>query len=239
MKWYYFADETENPNLAGKVKKINGMPVLYNNDGIAIGMHQSVYNDYTGEETEQDVMFDDNLVRVKGGTLGGGGPLIYIDLLNAGSRYDYEFLGNQLAHIYYAPNRYSEGRFEANFTWNATGNISLIVGDQYGVSRAGFLETTFEYTNTEYTLGNFDVSFYLAAQEYYAGTRYIYFDGNIGARTKNLIHKRSQESPEHKYDLTQTYRYEFNADGYITAVYGTTIWEEDSGEERLILSLEY
>lgn len=213
--------ETENPVLSGKVKTINGDKVLYDENGAVIGIHTKVYNSNTGTETEQDLMFDGGGYTVK---TESNGNLIYIDIARSNSyyydqRYDYSFSAGKIQKIRYFQNKSSEYYREANFTWDASENISLIRGDQIGVTRVGELFTTFEYSDAEYTKGNFDVTFYLAAQEYHTGTMYAFFDSHIGKRTKNLISKRVQDDEDgDKYDLTENYTYEFDADGYITAV---------------------
>jgi hypothetical protein len=230
---------TINEKLAGKVKSINGDSILYAN-GNAVGINQMVYDYETGEGTRKDVMFNGDGISIKGGTIGGNADyhVQYIDFGDA--RFDYEYdNNNHLSEIRYLLN-YSEYPFVSNYTWNANGDLAYIEGDQQNVSRMGLLETTFEYTDMEYTKGNFDLAFYLASGEYYAGTWYIYFDGNIGDRSVHLISKRIQDMEDYdKYDMEVTYRYEFNTAGYVTKVFETVKWDAVEEGESLILEFEY
>ncbi|MDR1737471.1 MAG: hypothetical protein LBR66_01440 [Candidatus Symbiothrix sp.] len=238
-------DNSKNPALTGKVKSINGDSVIYNAEGYVAGINQMVYNEDTGVETRQNVMFDGN-VSIKGGTIGGNADyhVHYIYFIDDNSIYDYAYYDekyeNRLSEIRYNPNDYQEFYFVSQIQWNS-GDLYAVVGDQKGVSRDGYLSTTFEYSTQEYPATNFDISFCMALQEYYAGTMFIFFDGNLGAGSKHLITKKIQKGPAYegeKYDLTETYRYEFNADGYITKVFSTLNWDGARPEE-LALELEY
>ncbi|MDR1584630.1 MAG: hypothetical protein LBS07_00440, partial [Prevotellaceae bacterium] len=197
----------ENP-LAGKVRTINGEEVHYTENGFVSGVGDFDINEYVW----------------KSGF--GLGFLDYIDIPNGGSRFDYFRSNNNgksmLDSITYYPTSSWDYYFISRYTWNA-GNLSRIRGDQRGVSRFGELVTTFEYTDTEYAKSNLDISFLLASGEYYVGPSHYFvaFDNNNCIRTKKLISKRIQNDEDgDKYDLTETYTYEFNDESYVTSVQG-------------------
>ncbi|GHT76482.1 hypothetical protein FACS189413_02360 [Bacteroidia bacterium] len=206
----------------GKVTKINGQTVYYNEDSDVTGVGNEMYADYGVVK----LMSDGELVYMEANNWDG---------YNHNGRYDYTFVNNWVQEIRFDPYG-SDIYFISNYTWDANGNLSLIRGDQRGVSREGYLSTTFEYSDIEYTLGNIDIGFLLASGEYYTGAGiYPCFDSHIGKRSKHLIHKLIQDDEDgDKYDLTKTFRYEFNDAGYITAVYST-----EYGQERLLYSFEY
>jgi hypothetical protein len=220
-----FTDAIINEPLAGKVKSINGDNILYDGDNAA-GI--------------KDVMFAGDGITIKGGTIGGS-PDFHVQYIDVkGSRYDYLYDNNHLLDIDYSASIHNSDAFVSKYTWNADGDLTNIVGDQQRVSRFGLLETTLEYTDTEYTNGNFDINFYLASREYYAGTWFIYFDGNIGDRSKHLLSKRIQNDQDgDKYDLEASYRYEFNEAGYVIKVFETVKWDAIEETENLILEFEY
>ncbi|MDR0559634.1 MAG: hypothetical protein LBG92_05655 [Prevotellaceae bacterium] len=217
--------EEQGENLLGKVKSINGTEVHYT-DGNGKGFVSGIGD------------FDINRHVWKSGF--GLGFLDYIKTHGDSSNYDHfyydhHYNGQQqvLDSIRYYPLSSWSNYLISRYTWNA-GNLSRISGDQIGVSRDGELVTTFEY-DAEYSKGNLDISFLIASTEYFVGPSnyFVAFDNNNCIRSKNLIAKKIQKGPANesgKYNLTITYRYEFNANGYVTKVF--------AGED-LILELEY
>lgn len=219
-------EPSPTPNK-GYVSKINDTTIHYDENNKVIGLG--------------DILYTDSDYTIKGSHLGGGGPLIYID--KGKTRYAYE-VEEYVKEIRYHSDIYSSYYYLSNYSWDLAGNLILIRGDQYGVSRGGdYLRTTFEYTDIEYTLGNLDITFLLATQEYHIGTEFAAFDNNIGKRSKYLISKARQldEGSSDKYNATRTYRYVFNEDGYITEVYCTMKYdiEPTAWDEQLIYRIEY
>jgi len=220
-------EEPEEPNPDKPyITKINGVAVHYDENNHVIGYGDEMYlkADWT----------------VKGGQIGGGGSLIYMDKGKESYSYD---VGEYVKEIRYYPDIMGSPKyFIATYNWDSEGNMISITGDQIGVSRQGYLRTTFEYTDKEYALGNLDVSLLLSGNEYFVGPILSAFDNNLNKRTKKLVSKARQlEEVGDKYNATITFRYVFNENGYITEVYSTRQYDYEAspGSERLVYSFEY
>lgn len=110
-----------------------------------------------------------------------------------------------------------------------------IYGDQRGVSREGHLHTYAHYGDINYTLGNIDINWLLAADEYYTGLPISAVGVRTFSKTRLLSDKVQEDRGSGKYSAEITYKYEFDQQGYITKIYENSTL---SGE-RLIYEFEY
>lgn len=223
-------DGTDKPALpAGHLRAINGVDLIYNEDGYVIGKGTKfIYTDF---------------YEIEGGNLGGGGMLKSIEGhdpdLYAPTKNEYFFEDGYLNQINYS----TEKICKILFTWE-NGDIAHIRDENdYGVNL-----TELEYTDTEYNKGNLNVNMYLIYRGAGDGSLgpfyYVIFDKNLGESSKHLISKAiysKENDPAYGWDHERSFRYVFNSAGYITEVYTTEKWanEDKPRNEELFCQFFY
>lgn len=215
--------EVEDVNY--NVKTINGASVHYSPANYVIGFDNTMYTDFL----------------IKGGALGGGGPLVYVT--NDSWRYEYTDNKQGTITLQYYPFANNPNYFITEYIWGPNGELSNVSGDQIGTDRGEeALKTDIVYGEKEYLLGNLDINLLLASLEYYGHPLFV-LDGNAGEgrRTAKLLTKLIQSDNSGKYGATKTYRYTFDTRGRITEIHETVHMnsEPEPQAERLLYSFGY
>ncbi|WP_163217824.1 BACON domain-containing protein [Bacteroides sp. 224] len=218
----------EQKETEGIVKKINGETVVYMDFEsvlIAKQIGEKLYPTKSYSSTEW-------------------GYIISKDYYNREWRcdYEYEHLGHLAQTSTYLTTQEGSNKCLALYYWDSN-KLSYIRGDQNGVSRDGYLRTNLTYGSTKYTLGNIDINWLLATDEYYIDLP-VSAIGIKTTKNENLLIEKTQieEKGDGKYNYKYTYRYVFNEAGYITEIYETrehSVFENSKEEERLIYTFEY